>query len=125
MSLRRQERVTELIRQEISKHLTRLTDPGIGLITVLGVRLSPDFNQAQVYYSVLGSVDEKERAQKVLDKAIPFLRAQLGKLENLKNAPTISFHFDTSTEEASKVLGVLFELERERKQIDPHNPPNE
>ena len=26
----------------------RMQDPGIGLVTILGVRLSPDFNQARV-----------------------------------------------------------------------------
>jgi len=129
MSRRRQERVTELIRQEVSKHISRLNDPGIGLVTVLGVRLSPDFLTARVYYSILGSDEEKERAQKVLDKATFFIRAQLGKLENLKFSPEISFHQDESAEEASKVLGVIFELERERQrnpspaQEPPSNTP--
>lgn len=114
MSRRRQERVTELLHQEISKHLMRLQDPGIGLITVLGVRLSPDFNQARVFYSVLGSADEKERAQKVLDKCKSFIRGQLGKLESLKFPPELTFVLDSSAEEAQKVWTVLSELEKER-----------
>ena len=55
MSIRRQERVTELIHQEISKKIPLLKDPGLGFITVLAVRLSADFKLAKVYYSVLGT----------------------------------------------------------------------
>jgi len=114
MGRRRLERVTELLHQEISKLVMRLQDPGIGLITILGVRLSPDFNQARVFYSVLGSEEEKERAQKVMTKCAPFIRGQLGKLESLKFPPEISFFLDTSVVEAQNVLGVLSDLEKER-----------
>jgi len=119
MGRRRQERVTELLHQEISKHVMRLQDPGVGLITILGVRLSPDFNQARVFYSVLGSQDEKERAQRVLDKCKSFIRGQLGKLESLKFPPELTFIFDSSAEEAQNVLGILNNLEKEREAHPP------
>jgi ribosome-binding factor A len=114
MSARRMARVTELIRQEVSKHLIRLQDPSIGFITVIGVRLSPDFAQARVFYSVYGTPDEKARAQKVLDKSRQYLYAQLGKLESLKVPPELEFVLDESAEEVQNVLGVLSELEKER-----------
>ena len=116
MSRRRQEKVTELIHRAISNHLLQLGDPGIGLVTVLGVRLTADFSSARVFYSVLGSHEERERAQGVLEKAVPFLRGQLGKLESLKFAPAIDFAYDSSVEEAQKVLGVLSDLEKEREE---------
>ncbi len=118
MSLRRQERVTELIQQEISKLIPKLKDPGLGFITVLAVRLSHDFNLAKVFYSVLGSADEKKRTQETLERAKGFFRARLRKLENLKNAPELMFVLDHSAEEAQKVLEVLTQLEHER---DPHD----
>jgi len=119
MSRRRQERVTELIHQEISKRIPLLKDPGLGFITVLGVRLSPDFMQARVFYSVLGSNDEKERTRLALEKARHYLRGQLGSLENLKTPPEIIFVMDHSAEEAQKVFEVLSQLEKERL----HEPP--
>jgi len=114
MSIRRRERVTELIQQEISKLVLRLKDPGLGFITILAVRLSADFNQAKVYYSVLGPVDERERTQEALDRAKPAFRAHLRTLENLKHAPELLFVLDNSAEEAEKVLNVLNQLEKER-----------
>ncbi len=119
MSRRRQERVTELIQQEISKLIPKLKDPGLGFITILAVRLSHDFNQAKVYYSVLGSDDERTRTQETLERAKGFFRAHLRKLENLKNAPELMFVFDNSAEEAQKVLNVLSQLEQERGPNEP------
>jgi len=114
MSRRRLERVTELIHQEISKRIPFLKDPGLGFITILGVRLSQDFMQAKVFYSVLGSPDEQERTQQALDRARSYLRGQLGKLESLKMSPELFFVQDHSPEEAAKVLEVLNKLEKDR-----------
>ena len=115
MSRRRQERVTELIHQELSKLILHLKDPGIGFVTVLAVRLTPDFLQAKVFYSVLGAEDEKERTQTALERAKPYLRSKLGTLENLKTPPELSFALDNSAEEAEKVLNVLSQLHQERE----------
>ncbi len=98
MSRRRQERVTELIHQEISKQIPFLKDPGLGFITILAVRLSADFNSAKVYYSVLGSEDDRRRTQEALDRAKPFFRRRLRSLENLKNAPELTFKLENSAE---------------------------
>jgi ribosome-binding factor A len=115
MSRRRLERVTELIHQEISKRILLLKDPGLGFITILGVRLSQDFNQAKVFYSILGTPEEQERTHKALDRARHHLRSELGKLENLKHPPELFFVQDHSAEEAAKVLEVLNQLERDRE----------
>src|SRR6185295_1754406 len=107
MSRRRLERVTELIHQEISKKMLLLKDPGLGFITILGVRLSQDFMQAKVFYSVIGSSEEQERTRVALDRARHHLRGELGKLESLKFPPELFFTQDHSAEEAQKVIEVL------------------
>ena len=124
MSCRRQERVTELIHQEISKRIPLLKDPGLGFITIIAVRLTPDFNQARVYYSVLGSAEERERTHAALDRARHYLRSELRHLENLKDAPELTFILDNSAEEAQKVLQVLSDLEKERRD-DPASKPTQ
>jgi len=119
MSRRRQERVTELIHQEISKRIPLLKDPGIGFVTILAVRLSPDFTQAKVFYSVLGNAEDRERTQNALDRARPFLRSELRTLENLKYPPELTFVLDTSAEEVQQIFNVLSQLEKERQGIPP------
>jgi ribosome-binding factor A len=123
VSRRRQERVTELIHQEISKQVLLLKDPGLGFITILAVRLSPDFMQAKVYYSVLGSDEEKERTHEALERARPYLRSQLRSLESLKHPPELQFVPDNSAEEAQRVLDVLNKIEKEWEQAAPLNAP--
>jgi ribosome-binding factor A len=122
VSRRRQARVTELIQQEISKRIPLLKDPGIGFVTILAVRMTPDFNQAKVFYSVLGTEEDKERTQAALDRARSFFRAELRSLESLKYPPELIFVRDNSAEEAQKVLQVLSELEKERQGAEdkPH-----
>lgn len=120
MSRRRQERVTELIRQEISKQVLLLKDPGLGFITIVAVRLTPDFMQAKVFYSVLGAQEDQERTRLALERAKSHIRYQLRSLESLKFPPELTFVMDHSAEEAQKVLEVLSKLEKER---DVPSPP--
>jgi ribosome-binding factor A len=122
MSRRRLERVTELIHQEISKRILFLKDPGLGFITILGVRLSPDFMQAKVFYSVLGSAEEQERTKAALERARHHLRSELGKLESLKFPPELIFTQDHSAEEAQKVLEVLNQLQKDRESTPQASP---
>jgi ribosome-binding factor A len=79
------------------------------------VRLSADFKTAKVFYSVLGTEDEKKRSQEALERARPAIRGHLRSLENLINAPELFFVLDHSAEEAQKVLDVLSQLEKERQ----------
>ena len=123
MSRRRQERVTELIHQEVSKRIPLLKDHGLGFITVIAVRLSHDFHQARVYYSVLGSPEDKERTKAALERARGYLRSEMRSLESLKNPPELIFILDDSAEEAQKVLQLLSTLKDERDD-SPAQPPN-
>jgi|SRR6185437_5172196 len=115
MSRRRQERVTELIHQEVSKRIPLLKDQGLGFITILAVRMSHDFAQARVFYSVLGSQEEKDRTAAALERARGYLRSEMRSLESLKNPPELIFVLDNSAEEAQKVLDVLSSLRKERE----------
>ena len=58
---KRSEKVADLIRKEISEMLIRnLKDPRIGFITVTRVNVSDDCRSAKIYFSVLGSTEERE-----------------------------------------------------------------
>ncbi|MGH9238179.1 MAG: ribosome-binding factor A, partial [Vicinamibacterales bacterium] len=59
----RPDRVGDQIRQELSGLLSRgaVHDPGIGFITLTRVKVSPDLQQARVYYTSLG--DDAARVQ--------------------------------------------------------------
>jgi ribosome-binding factor A len=123
MGRRRLERVTELIHQEVSKLILQLKDPGLGFVTVLAVRMTPDFASAKIFYSVLGPPDERRRTEEALERARPYIRSQLRSLESLKTPPDLTFVLDNSAEEAAKVLSLLSQLEQERKKNAISKPP--
>ena len=113
----RPERVGEQVRQAISELLlSEVHDPGIGLITLTRVKVSPDLQLVRVYYTQLG--DEKARAdtRRALERATPFLRRQLGSRIRLRRVPELRFEFDASVESHERIERILLDLQAEREE---------
>jgi len=113
----RPDRVAEQVRQEVSQLLlSEVHDPGIGLVTLTRVKVSPDLQLVRVYYTQMG--DEKARAEtrRALERATPFLRRQLGQRIQLRRVPELRFEFDTSVENQDRIERILLELQAEREQ---------
>ncbi len=105
----RQEKVQELLREEISDILRReFKDPRLGFITILDTEVTPDMRHAKVFVSVMGS--EKERADNmaILKKAQHFVSWSLKKRVSMKVTPEVEFVLDTSTDQSIRLLE-LFE----------------
>jgi ribosome-binding factor A len=108
--------VGEGIRQEISQLLlSEVHDPGIGLITLTRVKVSPDLQLARIFYTQIGDDKAKSQTRKALERATPFLRRQLASRINLRRAPEIRFEFDESIENQDRIERILMELAEERK----------
>lgn len=108
---KRSERVADLIQREISDLLMRsIKDPRIGFVTVTRVSVSDDCRSAKVYYSVMGTSEEREASLKGLESAKGFIRRELGKRVTLRYTPELFFQFDPSIEYAIHIEEVLREL---------------
>lgn len=89
-----QRELSELIRQE-------LKDPRLGgLVTISGVKVSPDLGYADVYVTVMGrelSDDQNEVAHRetldILNKASGFLRQELSRRIKTRITPRLRFHY--------------------------------
>ena len=115
----RPERVGEEIRQEMSVLLAReVHDPGLGFVTVTRVKVSPDLQQARVYYTIIGDDRAKKDTERALQRAAPFLRRQIGSRIRLRRVPELSFEFDRSIEHQDRIERILLELAEERKARD-------
>ena len=107
------DRVDELLRQEITQLLTReVTDPRIGFATVTEVETAPDLRHARVWVSVIGPDAERNRTIAALNRAMPFVRHELGKRLRLKRIPELQVRIDDSAERGTRVLQLLHELEQ-------------
>jgi len=108
----RTDRIDELLRQEISQLLTReVADPGVGFATVTDVETSNDLAHARVWVSVIGSAEERQRTIEALQRAMPFIRHELGKRLRIRRIPQFSVRLDESIERGSRVIQILNELE--------------
>lgn len=114
MHPRRLTRLNELILQTVSEAALHLKDPGLGFITITGAELSPDVSVAKIFYSVLGSEEEKENTAVALDRARSHIRREVGKLENLRRVPELIFVFDDSVEKADRVSRILDTIQNEK-----------
>jgi ribosome-binding factor A len=111
MATMRTKRVGEEIQKVISEKLIRgLRDPLPGFVTVREVEVNRDFTRAKVYYSVIGSDEDKVGAAKVLEAERGHLRREVGKKVRLRNTPELFFIQDDSGERAARIHQLLDEV---------------
>lgn len=107
---RRTDRVADALQQLIAGLLLReIKDPRIGLITITGVKISPDLRHARVFFSCLGDAAQRAQSLRGLTSASGFIRSQVARKLNLRVAPEIAFEFDPSLEQAERLSRLLKE----------------
>jgi ribosome-binding factor A len=121
----RPERVAEAIKEEISRIVReRVSDPRIGFLSVTKVEITPDLKSAKIFISVLGNKIDREKTFEGLKSASSFIRGQLGNSLDMRHVPEISFVHDKSIERASRVLNIMYKLEREAKEAKKYIEQN-
>jgi len=93
-----------------------LADPRGGMITLTGVKLSPDLSIAHIRYTVLGGASERVKAEHMLESAAGFIQRQVARVLDMRRTPALKFHYDESLEEAIRLDGLIHSaLERDRR----------
>lgn len=111
---RRQRRVGELLREELSILLQReARDPRLEDVTITDVEISPDLRHARVYVSVIGDRQAKAKALQGLERATGFLRRELAARVTLRRIPELTFHLDESIERGQRIMELLHQIEEE------------
>ena len=110
----RAQKLGDLIQRELSGLVQReLRDPRVGMITITGVDVSPDFSHAKVFFTTL-SKENLDDAKQGLRRAAGFLRSQLAKRIKLYTTPELRFEYDESVERGDR-LSRLIDSVKERK----------
>jgi ribosome-binding factor A len=121
MESKRPERVADLLRQEIADILLRrVKDPRISVITITGVQVSRDLQNATVFFCLTGTSDPAvlESALEGLSKAKSFMRQELGKRLRLRYVPQLIFRYDSSLDYGAKIERILKELQDHEPSTD-------
>jgi ribosome-binding factor A len=114
LSYKRSVRVSELIQQTVAAIAREIKDLNTGLVTITGVKLTDDLLSCRIYYSVLGSQEDKKTAEEVLKKNTKEIRHQLALRLNLRHTPAILFNYDDTSENAAKIFDILKKIESEK-----------
>ena len=103
----RPQKLGDLIQRELSELVQReLRDPGVGMITLTGVDVSPDFSHAKVFFTTLDPAHVAD-ASRGLKRAAGFLRTQLAKSIKLYTTPQLRFEYDESVERGDRLSRLI------------------
>lgn len=121
-----QRELSELIRQE-------LKDPRLGgLVTISGVKVSPDLGYADVYVTVMGRELDDEQSEQahqetlnVLNKASGFLRQELSRRITTRITPRLRFHYDKTNAYGNYMFGLIAEAVKDLPPVDQNKKDDE
>ena len=98
------ERISKIVAEMLER---RIKDPRLGFVTVTETRLTSDWREATVFYTVYGSEEERAETAAALRSATGVIRSEVGRLIGLRHTPSIEFVADappTGSPSASSVL---------------------
>ena len=114
MGSERAARLADRIKVVLAERLEKgLRDPRLGFVTITDVRVTGDLQHASVFYTVLGSDEERSDSAKALASATGMLRSEMGKHLNTRLTPSLEFIQDALPENADAISALLRES-RER-----------
>ena len=110
METTRQTKVSKLLQKELSVIFQKETHQFLGniLVTVTGVRISPDLSVAKAYLSIF-PVEKPKEALAVLNENKKMFRTILGNScrHQLRIVPELIFYLDDSAEYAEEIDRLL------------------
>src|SRR5574343_1417183 len=99
-------KVADQIQRDLTELIAReLKDPRVGMVTLQGVEVTPDYAHAKVYFSLL--IGDPDETQKALNQAAGFLRNGLFKRLHIHTVPTLHFIYDRTTERAADMNALI------------------
>ena len=98
-------RVADQIQRDVAGLVRELKDPRIGMVTITGVDVTPDYAHATIRFSLL--VGDTTECETALNEAAGFVRNGLFKRLQIHTVPTLHFAFDRTTERALELSDLI------------------
>ena len=132
-------RVAEQIKVIVADMLERrIKDPRLGFATITDVRLTGDGREATVFYTVMGSEEDRAGTAAALASANGLIRSTVGKQLGMKFSPTVAFVLDAVPETAAEMEALLAKVRAQDADVaartagatyageaDPYRKPSE
>jgi ribosome-binding factor A len=102
----RAQRVSDQIQRDLAELIAReVRDPRVGMVTISGVELTPDYAHAKVFFTVIGS--DPDAAAAGLNAAAGLLHNLLFKRLSIHTVPRLVFVRDQSLERGFAMDGLI------------------
>lgn len=93
----RAQRVADQIQRDLATLIPReVRDPRVGMVTLTGCEITPDYAHARIFFTVIGA--QAQDCERGLNAAAGMLRNHLFKMLTIHTVPTLHFKHDTSVE---------------------------
>lgn len=110
----RARKVADHIQRIIAERLQRgVRDPRMGYATITDVKVTGDLQHATVFYTVLGTDEERAQTQEAFTAATGMFRTEVGKHLKIRLTPSLEFVPDALPETSEDIERLLREA-RER-----------
>ncbi|MFL2019912.1 30S ribosome-binding factor RbfA [Weissella hellenica] len=108
-------RLEQEIQREVNDLLLkRIRDPRVEGVTVTGVEVTGDLQQAKIFYSVLSELASvNKKAADGLDAATGLIRKELGSRLRIYKTPELKFVKDESVQYGDKIDDLIRQLHRD------------
>jgi ribosome-binding factor A len=119
----RMRRVNESVREVVAGGIGELKDPRIGLVTVTGVRVTSDLQEATVFISTLGNERRRRATLEGLTSAHGVLQARINRELSLRRTPHLTFAYDDAVERGVRMTKLIDDLAADLP--DPDEPADD
>ena len=110
-------KVADQIQRDLTELIAReLKDPRVGMVTLQGVEVTPDYAHAKVFFSLL--IGDPVETQAALNQAAGFLRNGLFKRMHNHTVPPLHFVFDRTYERAADMNALIAKAVSSRAKED-------
>jgi ribosome-binding factor A len=118
-------RVNESVREVVAEGVRELKDPRIGLVTVTGVEVTRDLQEATVFVSVLGGERKRQASLAGLESAKGVLQSRINRELSLRRTPHLSFEYDETVERGVRMTKLIDELAADLPEEEPRDDDEE
>ncbi|WP_062203032.1 30S ribosome-binding factor RbfA [Demequina salsinemoris] len=111
-------RLAGTIKKIVARALeSEIKDPRLGFVTITDVRVTGDLQQASVFYTVLGSDEDRAGTAAALQSAKGKLRSKVGSELGIRLTPSLEFHLDAVPESAASLDRALHEAQQRDEEL--------
>jgi ribosome-binding factor A len=112
----RSDRMAEQLRRELAEIVRdEIKDPRLGFVSFTEVRMSRDLSHAVIYCSIFNT-EGQQQAIDVLNRAVGFIRKEIGSRIRARIVPTLKFVIDESVMRGAAMDDLISEaINRDKK----------